>query len=91
MDSRSNVRTGGLLAVGGWLAGLLYDYLGYHAPAFAVGIAPTFSICLWSVCWSRENATTLSRSKRPTPPLQVRSATDAERFDRRFAKRQDPY
>jgi MFS family permease len=26
------------MAAGGWLAGLLYDYYGYYAPAFAVGI-----------------------------------------------------
>ena len=26
------------MASGGWLAGLLYDYFGYYAPAFAVGI-----------------------------------------------------
>jgi predicted MFS family arabinose efflux permease len=26
------------MAPGGWIAGLLYDHLGYHAPAFALGI-----------------------------------------------------
>jgi MFS family permease len=26
------------MALGGWLAGLLYDHYGYYAPAFAVGI-----------------------------------------------------
>lgn len=30
--------SGGGMAVGGWLAGLLYDHLGYYAPAFAAGI-----------------------------------------------------
>src|SRR5436305_12852869 len=30
--------SGGGMAVGSWLAGLLYDHLGYYAPAFAVGI-----------------------------------------------------
>src|SRR5258708_16987939 len=30
--------SGGGMAAGGWIAGLLYDYLGYYAPAFAVGI-----------------------------------------------------
>jgi predicted MFS family arabinose efflux permease len=25
------------MAAGGWIAGLLYDHLGYYAPAFAVG------------------------------------------------------
>ena len=26
------------MALGGWLAGLLYDHFGYYAPAFAMGI-----------------------------------------------------
>ena len=30
--------SGGGMALGGWLAGLLYDHFGYYAPAFAVGI-----------------------------------------------------
>jgi MFS family permease len=30
--------SGGGMAAGGWLAGLLYDHLGYYAPAFAVGV-----------------------------------------------------
>ena len=30
--------SGGGMAAGGWLAGLIYDYLGFYAPAFAVGI-----------------------------------------------------
>jgi MFS family permease len=30
--------TGAGMAAGGWIAGLLYDRLGYYAPAFAVGI-----------------------------------------------------
>jgi MFS family permease len=30
--------SGGGMAGGGWIAGLLYDHLGYYAPAFAVGI-----------------------------------------------------
>jgi MFS family permease len=29
--------SGGGMALGGWLAGLLYDYFGYYAPAFATG------------------------------------------------------
>jgi MFS family permease len=28
----------GGMAVGGWLAGALYDHFGYYAPAFAAGI-----------------------------------------------------
>ncbi len=27
------------MATGGWLAGAIYDYAGYYAPAFAAGIA----------------------------------------------------
>lgn len=30
--------SGSGMALGGWLAGLLYDYYGYYAPAFAAGI-----------------------------------------------------
>ena len=30
--------SGGGMALGGWLAGLLYDHFGYYAPAFATGI-----------------------------------------------------
>lgn len=30
--------SGSGMALGGWLAGLLYDYFGYYAPAFAAGI-----------------------------------------------------
>jgi hypothetical protein len=26
------------MATGGWLAGILYDYFGYYAPAFATGL-----------------------------------------------------
>ena len=26
------------MALGGWLAGLLYDHFGYYAPAFAAGV-----------------------------------------------------
>jgi MFS family permease len=30
--------SGGGMAIGGWVAGLLYDHFGYYAPAFAAGI-----------------------------------------------------
>jgi MFS family permease len=30
--------SGGGMALGGWLAGFLYDHFGYYAPAFAAGI-----------------------------------------------------
>ena len=31
--------SGSGMALGGWLAGLLYDHFGYYAPAFATGTA----------------------------------------------------
>jgi MFS family permease len=31
--------SGSGMALGGWLAGALYDYFGYYAPAFGAGIA----------------------------------------------------
>ncbi|MFI5021193.1 MAG: MFS transporter [Alphaproteobacteria bacterium] len=38
------------MAVGGWLAGVLYDYFGFYAPAFAVGVA--FNIAnLFVILW----------------------------------------
>jgi len=30
--------SGSGMALGGWLAGLLYDHFGYHAPAFGAGV-----------------------------------------------------
>jgi len=30
--------SGGGMALGGWIAGLLYDHFGYYAPAFAAGV-----------------------------------------------------
>jgi MFS family permease len=30
--------SGGGMAAGSWIAGLLYDHLGYYAPAFAAGV-----------------------------------------------------
>jgi MFS family permease len=37
--------SGGGMAAGGWLAGLLYDHFGYYAPAFATGAtSPTQSL-----------------------------------------------
>ena len=39
--------SGSGMALGGWLAGLLYDHFGYYAPAFATGIgANTFNLLL---------------------------------------------
>jgi MFS family permease len=31
--------SGSGMAIGGWLAGVLYDYFGFYAPAFAAGVA----------------------------------------------------
>jgi predicted MFS family arabinose efflux permease len=30
--------SGSGMAAGGWIGGVLYDYFGYYAPAFAVGV-----------------------------------------------------
>ena len=30
--------SGSGMATGGWIAGVLYDYFGYYAPAFAAGV-----------------------------------------------------
>ena len=47
--------SGGGMAAGSWLAGLLYDYLGYYAPAFAVGIgANVFNLLIVSVLVGRK-------------------------------------
>ncbi len=44
--------SGGGMAAGSWLAGLIYDHLGFYAPAFAVGIGANVSICSSFVYWS---------------------------------------
>jgi MFS family permease len=47
--------SGGGMAAGSWLAGLLYDDLGYYAPAFAVGIgANILNLLLVSVLVGRK-------------------------------------
>jgi len=47
--------SGGGMAAGGWIAGLLYDRLGYYAPAFAVGIgANILNLLLVSVLVGRQ-------------------------------------
>ncbi len=33
------IGSAGAVAVGGWLAGALYDHFGYYAPAFATGVS----------------------------------------------------
>jgi predicted MFS family arabinose efflux permease len=43
------------MAFGGWVAGLLYDHLGYYAPAFAVGIgANVLNLLIVSVLVERK-------------------------------------
>jgi MFS family permease len=47
--------SGGGMAAGSWLAGLLYDHLGYYAPAFAVGIgANILNVLIISVLVGRK-------------------------------------
>src|SRR4051812_38022582 len=53
--------SGGGKAAGSWLAGLLYDHLGYYAPAFAVGIgANILNILIVSVLVGRKHHRQLS-------------------------------
>ena len=50
--------SGGGMAAGGWIAGLLYDHLGYYAPAFAVGIgANLLNLLIVSVLVGRKRQT----------------------------------
>jgi MFS family permease len=51
--------TGGGMAFGGWLAGLLYDHYGYYAPAFSVGVGTNilnFILIGWLVLRWRNRA-----------------------------------
>ncbi len=44
------------MAVGGWLAGAIYDYFGFYAPAFAVGVAFNIAnlfVILWLIAQRR--------------------------------------
>jgi MFS family permease len=53
--------SGGGMAAGSWLAGLLYDHLGYYAPAFAVGIgANLLNVLIISVLVGRKRRRRLS-------------------------------
>jgi MFS family permease len=55
--------SGGGMAAGGWLAGLIYDHLGYYAPAFAVGIGTNLlNLLLISVLVGRQRQRALSPS-----------------------------
>jgi MFS family permease len=52
--------SGGGMAAGGWVAGLLYDHLGYYAPAFAVGIGVNIlNLLIVSVLVARKRCSTL--------------------------------
>jgi MFS family permease len=47
--------TGAGMGAGGWIAGLLYDHLGYYAPAFAAGIGANIAnLILISVLVGRQ-------------------------------------
>jgi MFS family permease len=47
------------MALGGWLAGILYDYFGYYAPAFAAGIgANIFNLLLIGLLVGRRHWST---------------------------------
>lgn len=47
--------SGGGMALGGWLAGLLYDHFGYYAPAFAIGVgANIFNIVVVGLLVARQ-------------------------------------
>jgi hypothetical protein len=47
------------MALGGWLAGLLYDHFGYYAPAFATGIgANIFNLLLIGILVGRGRSRT---------------------------------
>jgi MFS family permease len=51
--------TGGGMALGGWLAGLLYDHFGFYAPAFSVGVGTNilnFILIGWLVLRWRNRA-----------------------------------
>jgi MFS family permease len=53
--------SGGGMALGGWLAGLLYDHFGYYGPAFAVGIgANILNLLIISVLVGRKHYNTVA-------------------------------
>ncbi|HET9714562.1 MAG TPA: MFS transporter [Pseudolabrys sp.] len=50
--------SGGGMALGGWLAGFLYDHFGYYAPAFAAGIgANILNLLVLGVLLARKRLT----------------------------------
>ena len=56
--------SGGGMALGGWLAGLLYDHLGYYAPAFAVGIgANILNLLIVSILVGRKRHHAVAREE----------------------------
>jgi MFS family permease len=56
--------SGGGMAAGGWLAGLLYDQFGYYAPAFAVGIgANILNLVIVSILVGRKRHHAVAREE----------------------------
>jgi predicted MFS family arabinose efflux permease len=52
--------SGSGMATGGWIGGVLYDYFGYYAPAFATGVAvSTINFMIISVLAFRRSQTVL--------------------------------
>jgi MFS family permease len=49
--------SGGGMAAGGWIAGLLYDHLGYYAPAFALGVGTNILnlLMVGALVWRRRH------------------------------------
>lgn len=49
--------SGGGMAAGGWIAGLLYDHLGYYAPAFALGVGTNLLnlLMIGALVWRRRH------------------------------------
>jgi predicted MFS family arabinose efflux permease len=53
--------SGGGMAAGGWIGGVLYDYFAYYAPAFAAGILfgmLNLTVLAWLV-WQQRRASEL--------------------------------
>jgi len=52
--------SGSGMETGGWLAGILYDYFGYYAPAFAIGVtANLLNFAMIATLVIRQNHVTL--------------------------------
>lgn len=61
--------SGSGMAVGSWLAGVLYDHFGYYAPAFAAGIvANALNLLIIGTLVARQH-TTMGPREQPTAGL----------------------